>query len=383
METEVTIDPLPDHHTAFDIFSAVTDIENLIKLIVVKSNLYAQQKGRKFQTNEQEVRGFLGINYVMSINKLPTIKSYWECGQYVRNKGIRNVMSRSRFEEILQNLHFCDNTKDDKSNKGYKVRSLIDHFNQNVKNKPIKWGFNFWFCCASKAGYLYQLDLYLGKKEKTEENLSPSAVLKMTECLGNSYCAVFFDNFFNSPSLITKLYDRRLHGVGTARKDRVGMPEMTTDRKMRRGDHDYMHSDKVVCCKWFDRRSVLILLSNIEVMSTTSTVLRRQKGSESKIQVPCPDVIKMYSHGMGGVDLIDQRTAAYHLGRKSRVRFYLRIFFDLMNIACANSFVVFNMLHLNDLTLLDFKIIIATYLIGRYTSRSRFPPEGKTGSKRK
>ena len=174
-----------------------------------------------------------------------------------------------------------------------------------------------------------------------------------------------------------------LHGVGTARKDRVGMPEMTADRKMRRGDHDYMHSDKVVCCKWFDRRSVLILLSNIEVMSTTSTVLRRQKGSESKIQVPCPDVIKMYSHGMGGVDLIDQRTAAYHLGRKSRVRFYLRIFFDLMNIACANSFVVFNMLHLNDLTLLDFKIIIATYLIGRYTSRSRFPPEGKTGSKRK
>ena len=87
--------------------------------------------------------------------------------------------------------------------------------------------------------------------------------------------------------------------------------------------------------------------------------------------------------GMGGVDLIDQRTAAYHLGRKSRVRFYLRIFFDLMDIACANSFVVYNMLHPNDLTLLDFKTIIATYLIGSYTSRSRAPPDGKTGSKRK
>ena len=61
------------------------------------------------------MRAFLGINYVMSINKLPTIISYWECGQYVGNKGIRNVMSRSRFEEILQNLHFSDNTKDDKS----------------------------------------------------------------------------------------------------------------------------------------------------------------------------------------------------------------------------------------------------------------------------
>ena len=32
---------------------------------------------------------------------------------------------------------------------------------------------------------------------------------------------------------------------------------------------------------------------------------------------------------------------------------------------------------------LDFKMIVSTYLIGRYTSRSRAPPDGKTGSKRK
>ena len=55
----------------------------------------------------------------MSINKLPKIKSYWECGQYVRNEGIRNTMSKSRFEEILQNFHFSDNTKDDTSIKAF------------------------------------------------------------------------------------------------------------------------------------------------------------------------------------------------------------------------------------------------------------------------
>ena len=71
------IDPLPEHHAPFDIFPAVTGIDNLIKLIVVESNLYAQQKERQFQTNEQEARAFLGINYVMPINKLPTINSYW------------------------------------------------------------------------------------------------------------------------------------------------------------------------------------------------------------------------------------------------------------------------------------------------------------------
>ena len=39
LEAEVTIDSLPEHHTPFDIFSAVPDVENLLKLIVAESNL--------------------------------------------------------------------------------------------------------------------------------------------------------------------------------------------------------------------------------------------------------------------------------------------------------------------------------------------------------
>ena len=43
-------------------------------------------------------------------------------------------MTRSKFEDILQNLHFSDNTKDDKSDKVCKIRSLINHFNQSFSN---------------------------------------------------------------------------------------------------------------------------------------------------------------------------------------------------------------------------------------------------------
>ena len=52
---------------------------------------------------------------------------------------------------------------------------------------------------------------------------------------------------------------------------------------------------------------------------------------------------------MDGVDLMDQRTATYCLDRKSSVRFYLCIFFDLMNIACINSYLIYNMKHPNKL----------------------------------
>ena len=77
---------------------------------------------------------FIGINYIIFINKLPAIKSYWECGRFIDNEGIRNFMVPSRFEDILVNLHFLDNTKDDKSDKGYKVRFRINHFNRNFSN---------------------------------------------------------------------------------------------------------------------------------------------------------------------------------------------------------------------------------------------------------
>ena len=66
---------------------------------------------------------------------------------------------------------------------------------------------------------------------------------------------------------------------------------------------------------------------------------------------------------MGGVDLMDQRTTAYRLDRKSSVRFCLRIFFDLLDISCINSFFVYNMKHPKQLTLIDYKIVIAKNLI--------------------
>ena len=62
----------------------------------------------------------------------------------------------------------------------YKGRSSMKHY---VKNKPIKWGFNFWYRCASETGYIYQSDLYLGKKESPKENLESGVVLKTTESL--------------------------------------------------------------------------------------------------------------------------------------------------------------------------------------------------------
>ena len=65
----------------------------------------------------------------MAINKLPTITEYWRVDNLIGNDGVQNTMIRNRFCEILQKLHFADNRKDDKKDKAFKMRSVIDHLN--------------------------------------------------------------------------------------------------------------------------------------------------------------------------------------------------------------------------------------------------------------
>ena len=79
---------------------------------------------------------------------------------------------------------------------------------------------------------------------------------------------------------------------------------------------------------------------------------------------------------------MDQRTAAYRLDRKSSIIFYLHIFFDLMGIAFANSYLIYNMKHPNKLSLFNYKIVGAKNLIQYHQDRKRAVPISRP-SKRK
>ena len=70
---------------------------------------------------------------------------------------------------------------------------------QYIKNKPIKGGFKYWYRSDSETGYVYQLELYQGLKEKRELNLGSSVVLDLCQALKDTYSHVFFDNFSTVP----------------------------------------------------------------------------------------------------------------------------------------------------------------------------------------
>ena len=141
------------------------------------------------------------------------------------------------------------------------------------------------------------------------------------------------------------------------------MPKMIDDKQKKRGDCEFLFSGNVMASRWMNNRSVLLLSSALEGINGILSVQRREKGSKTKSLVPCPKVVKLYNSGMVGVDVIDQRSAAYRLDWKSAVRFYLLIFFNLMVIACVNGYLIYNMKHLNKLSFLGYKIVVAKNLI--------------------
>lgn len=58
------------------------------------------------------------------------------------------------------------------------------------------------------------------------------------------------------------------------------------------------------------------------------------------LAVPKQSIPKTRNY-MGGVDSMDQLKSAYQLDRRSKFRFYPRLFLDLLNVACVNTFIVY------------------------------------------
>ena len=141
------------------------------------------------------------------------------------------------------------------------------------------------------------------------------------------------------------------------------MLKMIDDKQMKREDCEFLFSGNTVACKWMDNWSVLLLSPTLEGMNDILSVQRRKKGAKTKSWVLSPMVVRFYESGIGGVDFMDQSTGAYGLDRTSSVSFYRHIFFDLMDIAFVNSYLIYNMKRLDKLFLLDYKIVVTKNLI--------------------
>ena len=153
------------------------------------------------------------------------------------------------------------------------------------------------------------------------------------------------------------------------------MAVMPNDSNMKRGNIEFQFSENIAAVKWFDNRGVTLVGTALEGCDQISSVSRRAKDQSSKFTVPCPKMVKDYNSNMGGVDLLEQKTAVYRLDRKlSGEKYYLRLFFDLMDMCMVNSRIVYKECYPAGMELLDFKVLVAKSVIGSINSRQMIAP---------
>lgn len=344
---------------------------------ILEKPTHARSDGSWEEITTAEMLKFIGLVIYMGIVKVPRLKRYWNVGNIYGGLLPPRIMPRSRFIAFLAMLHVADIDDATQMSKG-KLRYvwwLMEHINnlsakmfqphrdlsvdermvkskgrsgirQYMKDKVTKWGYKLWVLADPGTGYTVQFHVYTGKREQPgPHGLAYDVVCQLCNRYLDQGYRIFMDNFYTSTHLFQHLLDRKTLACGTTRKDRRGFPSELKDarweKKARRGEIRWLRDCNILYLQWKDRR-VVNMMSTVHTANDKVTAKRREKRGNSwtEISVAKPLLIHDYNAGMLGVDKSDQMIGYYNVLMRS-VRWWKTLFFHCIDIACVNSFILF------------------------------------------
>jgi len=310
---------------------------------------------------------------------VPKFKLYWSTDPFFRVQGIADLIPRNRFMKLLKNFHLNDNSTavprgDPAFDKLYKIRPLLTIMNSNFQKhamstdsqsideamilfkgrsslrqymplKPTKRGYKVWIRADSKSGYVYQFEVYTGKEDSGAGGvgLGERVVKALTESLQFTNTHVTFDNFFSSWRYWITCVQKNIFATCTVRSNRCNLPVMArVNDPMTRGEAKWCTRDSIGYVKWKDTK-VVHVMSTAFSPNTMLNAKRTQKDGTS-VMVDCPQSVLEYTKRMGGVDRFDRSRGHYSVSHKA-VRWWVRIFYFLIDSAAVNAFILFQSVH--------------------------------------
>lgn len=367
-----------DVTSPLDYFELFLD-DDLLTLLVEQTNLYASQhisqhhlgpqsRLKKWRpTCKEELKVFFGLTMLTAlVEKKGSLDSYWSTDTMISTKFFNNCMSRNRFQLLCKFLHFTDNTQrpQDCEDALYKVRPVYDHFVKKfrdlyrlgehisidegmlkwrgrlkfrvyIKDKPVKYGIKSYILADSTSHYCWNLDMYDGVRKSLSERVHG---LLTPICYG-LWHSLYMDNFYNSVALSTDLLSKKVHTVGTLRKNRGAPSDIDTRVRMNLGEIISRSNGKVMVLAWKDRRIVTSISTKHD--DSASPVSRLKKGGKgARETVLKPEVIIDYNEHMSGVDHLNQMLSYYDCTRKC-LRWPRKVFVYLLSISVHNSYILY------------------------------------------
>lgn len=98
-------------------------------------------------------------------------------------------------------------------------------FRQFLPSKPIRFGFKLLTIAESCTGYIYDFEVYTGRRGEAELNQTWNVVLWLLGPLEGEGYWLFTDNFFTSPELYFSLREHGIQACRTVRPSRKDLPK--------------------------------------------------------------------------------------------------------------------------------------------------------------
>ena len=235
-------------------------------------------------------------------------------------------------------------------------------FTQYMPNKPNKFGIKFWLASDVNSKYVVNGFPYLGKDETKPSTipLSEFVVLKLIEPFTFSWRNVTTDNFFTSLSLASKLLQKHTTLVGTIRANKRELPKLAklkNDILPLYSSVIYRSSNATLSIyKSKPTKKVLVLSTKHNSVKT--------EGDKNK-----PETIIFYNKTKFGVDVTDQMARKYTVKSCSQ-RWPLQIFFNILDLAAINAWVLYNETCGENISRKDFLFPLPEELSSKYEDTS-------------
>ena len=205
-----------------------------------------------------------------------------------------------------------------------------------IPSKPRKYGLKIFWICESSTGYVLKGLIYTGRRpgEPIHRNLAKDVVLELCEPFRHTHRDIVTDNFFTSHSLAVDLLKIGLTLLGTMRSNRRELPAFIKDKNdMQQYSSKFVfdHENKITVAAYCPKRHRQVIL--LSSSHTNKDVCNDQKQK--------PMLILDYNVGKGGVDRMDQAVESFTCRRKT-VRWPLLIFYNCLDIAAFNAFIILN-----------------------------------------
>jgi hypothetical protein len=405
-------------------------IDSLVEC--TNNNILAKMRREQRKTFQSittdEMYAYLGALMTMGFNPQPEISSYFsKCG-LLGNAAVQTSFSRSRFTQIWNNMSYTETYASDSELRAAehrdpvsKVRPFLTKMNEKFRalrnpnrelvvdetmtrykgrssfkvrmpKKPAKCGFEHFTLVEASSGYVLNDEPHVGRRVKMVFNGEPEPAYtggvmgRITRFLARHYLGnwyhLIFDNRFTSTKLLEFLYlNHKTTAVGSLRNNSTDMPEdydTMYQRKVnsvQRGTYDLRQNGRLVMCAWRDKTTLCVLSTGIDPTSPSQTVTRRVRNVHLELNCPAPtnDYVTNYK----GVDLANQLSASYRVGRRC-MRWHRYFFFHKLNQVLVNAYINWQEVKSRESrakafkkprSQLDFRMCVAKEFLGRHIAR--------------